>query len=428
MPHCFEIKGGEKLSGKIEAGGSKNASFPILAATILLSEKVTIDNLPKIEDIKCFLQILKKIGADIRYINPNKVLIDPSGINNPHVPYNLGSQIRGSYYLLGSLISKLGEAIIPYPGGCDIGNRPMDLHIKSLKKIGVGFNITDKTIAGILNDTNRKKLEITLPFPSRGATINIILASVLKKKETVKIINANYSPETNCLINFLKRAGSNIKRKNSAIIITGVRNLKINKFSIIPDKIEVATLLSIGLITNGKVTVRNINIDDIDPFLDKLSEIGFKYEVKNTSITTLFSNNLKPIKVMSGLKAPCIDADFEPILAALLCTVKGKSIIEDEINPERHSNFIPQLKTMGAKIRTINDTKAIINGGIRFKSANVISNDIRGGASLILAALAAEGTTIINNIFQIDRGYENIEKKLSNLNAKIKRKKIKEIP
>jgi len=422
MPYYFEINGGKKLSGIIKAGGSKNASFPVLAVTILLSNKVAIDNLPNIEDVKCFLKILKKLGADVKYINSNKVIIDSSNIFNSDVPYILGSKIRGSYYLLGVLISKFGKAKIPYPGGCNIGNRPMDLHIKSLEKLGVKFNINDKTISGLLINTGKKKAEIKLPFPSRGATINIILASVLREGKIVKIINANYSPETNCLINFLVEAGANIKRQGDNIVIRGVGRLKIDKFSIIPDKVEVATLLCAGLITGGKVTVKDVNIDELKPFLSKLSEIGIKVNIKNKSVTTILSNDLKSVKVVSGLKSPRIDADFEPILTSLLCTIKGKSVIEDKINPERHSKFIPQLNKMGARIKMVNDTKAIIDGGIKFKPADVTSNDIRGGASLILAALAAEGKSKIRNVFQIDRGYENIEKKLQSLNANIERK------
>jgi len=199
----------------------------------------------------------------------------------------------------------------------------------------------------------------------------------------------------------------------------------LKKFSIIPDKIEVGTLLCAGIITGGTVVVKGVMIDHIKPFLKKLSEMNVKFKILKNGVKVLPSKNLKPIKIISGLKRPCIDADFEPILVPVLCTIDGKSIIQDTINPQRHSKFIPQLNAMGANIIEVNETDATINGCTEFKTRRVRSNDIRGGMSLILAALTIKDKTIINNIFQIDRGYEKIEKKLQLIGANIKRKNIR---
>jgi UDP-N-acetylglucosamine 1-carboxyvinyltransferase len=422
----FRIIGGNKLVGDVIASGSKNASFPILAATVLLSDPITLHNLPQIEDIRCFLAILKDLGAEIDYKGRNSVTIDPTNINKSVVSEFLGSKIRGSYYLLGALLARLGEATIPYPGGCDVGERPMDLHITALTKIGAQFDDNGKIVMGKLKNKLQDNTLIEFKFPSRGATINTILAASLLNNITTTLVNVNNSPETESLITFLSQSGVKIYRHGDNLVIQGKAKIKLDEYYIMPDKIEVATMIAAGLVTGGKVRVIGGILEHVKPFLDKLLEIGYEYQSEHNEICAWHpvAIKLKPVDIISGLTYPFIDADFEPILAVLLSTISGDALIEDAMNPKRHSQFIPQLNSMGARIDMITDSKAVIHGGTNFVPANVMCKEIRGGVAITLAALSSEGESHIGNINQIDRGYENLDIKLASLGANIQRIKL----
>ncbi len=418
----YYVTGGKKLRGEISPGGSKNAAFPILAASILLSEPIKLHNIPDIADIRCFVEILDSLGATTKYTGENSLEIDPRPINQVEVPARLGSKIRGSYYFLGSLLSRFGRANIPPPGGCKVGERPMDQHFVALSQIGFEFQEKDGGANGQKKaNWNERRGTVNLPFPSRGATINTLLGASLSDGLEMEIVNYNQSPETQSLIDFLQKAGAKIIVSDGRLQIFGRSDLKLSEFTIIPDKIEAATLITAGLITRGEVTVQNIIVDHLEPFLDRITHAGFNCQILENSVKVSYRDkaDLRAIDAIPGLEATDLDADFEPILASLLCTIPGDSIIEDAINPGRHAQFIPQLNKLGASIDQVSGTRAIVHGGTIFNSSEVVCNEIRGGAALLLATLSAQGNSIISNINQIERGYENLDKKLTRLGANI---------
>lgn len=429
MKEYFEIYGAEKLEGEIAASGSKNACFPILAASLLLQNKITLSNVPNIVDIDCFLRILDDLGVQVKRLGNNVVEIDPTKINKTNIDSNLGEKIRGSYYFLGSLLSKNNKVTIPYPGGCNIGNRPIDLHLKVMKKFGV--EVEEKSDCLECKNSSKSKKDdivIELPFPSRGATINAILMSCLREGSLVQIVNSDQSPETSSLIDFLSQGGLKIRRLGSNIQIIGSKKINLGKFKIDSDKIEIATMLTMGLITNGEVLVRNVKRSAISQLIRIFSKMNVKYSIGKDSIAIKPNqlNKIKPTELISGLIFPCIDADFEPIFIPLLCKVGGESLIEDTINPERHSKFIPRLNNIGAKIKELSSTRAIIYGNkdmVFSSSDELIAKDIRGGVSQMIAALSANGRSQIRNVLQIDRGYERIEEKIKQIRGKIMRMK-----
>lgn len=421
-PSAIRISGGKELSGTVSPGGSKNASFPILAGAVLLSEPVVINNVPKIDDTHCFIEILDSIGAQVEYVGDNSIVIDPRSVSKTDIPVELGNKIRGSYYFLGALLSRFGEASIPQPGGCNIGERPMDQHFVALGQLGYEFQMGELSTSGQRRrDFEARQSTIVLPFPSRGATINTLLASSLLDGNVTELVNYNKSPEALSLVGFLQSAGVNIRMFDDRLYIEGKSRLALDEFSVIRDKIEVATLLTAGIMTKGEITVENVNISDVRPFLCKLDQIGIPYEIDGNSVSVrpVQTGSLKPTDVISGLKPTDIDADFEPILASLLCTVQGDSHINDEINPGRHSKFISQLNDLGASIEQTSETHAIIHGGTTFRNGAGVCNDIRGGVSLLLAMLSAEGDSTLSNLRQIQRGYENLDGKLLRLGAEI---------
>ena len=423
MSEQFKIVGAKPLSGRVTVGGSKNAAFPLLAASVLCSTPLILDNVPNILDIKCFLSILSAMGAEITRFSDNRISINSSKISTTEVPVGLASQIRGSYYLLGSLLSKFGKAKICFPGGCNIGERPIDLHIESLSKLGHSFEVIDNLLINAISlGQYEEKYHINLPFPSRGATINILLAIANRQNIRVLISNANTSPETICLCKFLQERGVFVSGLGTPELeVIGTSKLEGGSFSVPADKIEAATLICAGLITRGSVCIDGIISDDIQPFLEKLISIGYKPTVGESSVKVSHTEPLNVINIISGLQPPAIDADWEPLLASLLCTIQGTSIVQDKINPQRHARFIPQLKYFGADITIIDDQTALIKGGINFRGAIGKCEDIRGGAALTLAALAAEGCSEIRDVEQIDRGYEQLSLKLKTLGANIMR-------
>lgn len=422
IPQVFEIEGGHKLEGTISAGGSKNAAFPVLAGAVLLDEPIQINNVPRINDVDCFIEILDEIGAKVERVGENSVKIDPRTINTTVVPTELGNKIRGSYYFLGALLSKFDKASIPQPGGCSVGERPMEQHFIALEKLGFQFEDGEESTTGTRHSSG-EHTSVTLPFPSRGTTINTLLAASLQDGHTTEIINYNKSPETLSLVDFLTQSGADIEQYEDRIFITGKDRLSLNNFDVIPDKIEVATLLTAGLITKGSVTVDNVHLPHIRVFLEKLEKIGINCEIDGNTVTARYQENavLNPVDVISGLNPLDIDADFEPILAALLCSVQGNSRIEDAINPARHSKYIPYLNNLGANITEESETIATIHGGTSFRSGVGIAHDIRGGVAQMLAMLSSGGTSYLANISQIQRGYEGIDEKINKLGGRINR-------
>lgn len=418
------VHGGSPLTGVMKAGGSKNAAFPVLAATLLSSVPVTLSNVPNIRDINVTLQILEALGAQVERAN-DVIRVDPTGLNTFRVPYELGSTIRGSYYFLGPLLGRLGTAQIPFPGGCSVGERPMDLHLRVMEALGARVSVDERFIT--VTCERPQGADYSFPFPSRGGTINLLLAALNAEGETV-IRNANYSPETRCLIKFVKYMGGRVTVEphsdyHATIRVGGQAILGGRGYKVISDKIEVATLLLGGLITNGNVKVEDVEFENIEPFLHKLGEIGIDVVREDSSVSaSINAGKLQPVDVISGLVAPSIDADWEPLLAAFLAAcVKGESIIEDGINPQRHSRFLPQFADFGCSVAVTDHIRAVINGGRQIVPANVTCEEIRGGASLLLLALRAKGRSELANPEQIDRGYEHLDQKLVHLGAHIQR-------
>ena len=410
----YIIEGGKKLEGTTYVSGSKNASLPIIAASLLNKGITKLYNVPDIYDTKMMLKILEKLGCKVKK-NNGKIIIDSRNIRKYEIPEDLMQKMRSSVIIAGALIARKRKAVFTYPGGCDIGARPIDLHLKAFEKLGVTVNEesgyikceTDKIIG----------TDIQLDFPSVGATENIMLASVFAKG-TTKIINAAMEPEIIDLQNALNSMGAKIKGAGSNnIIIKGVEKLKDLSYNIIPDRIEAGTLLCMTAITNGSITLKKVNPEHIQTLLNKLEEMGCKLKISKNEIIMQAPKKLKPIDIKT-LPYPGFPTDMQSIIAAILTVAKGTSIVVENIFENRFK-YASELKKMGAKI-TIEGKTAVIKGTRRLSGSTVKATDLRGGAALVTAALNARGKTYVENIEYILRGYENLEEKLKSLGANIK--------
>lgn len=412
----FEVEGGIPLRGDVEISGAKNATFPILSAALLAEGETYIKGVPKVLDVIHFIDILKELGVEIRE-NGDGIIMNVGKNINSAVKRKKERNLRGTQTLLGALIAKNGEAMLPSLGGCDIGSRPIDLHLKGLKELGVNID-WDK---GYLK-AQAKKLRgnsIYLDFPSVGATENLIIASV-KAEGTTILENVAREPEIGNLIDFLNKAGANIYVERPGVLrIKGVKELHPIEFSIIPDRIEAATYLIMGAITRGDVLIKDVRPEDFEPVIMKLEEMGAKMDVKDDEVHLLADGRLRGANIKT-LPFPGFPTDAQPQLMALLSVSKGTSIIKETIFENRF-RAAKELRKMGADIRIEDDT-AIINGVEELQGADVVAPDLRGGAALITAALAAKGKSRISDVYHIDRGYEEIEKKITKLGGRITRK------
>ena len=413
----YIIKGGKKLEGEVHISGSKNASLPIIAATILNRGITKLYNIPKIHDTEMMYEILKELGCKIKK-EKNKVIIDSSNVNKFEISENLMREMRSSVILAGALLGKYGKATFSYPGGCDIGARPIELHLKGFEKLGININENYGKISCKCDKIESAKIH--LDFPSVGATENIILASCLAEGKTI-ITNAAREPEIIDLQKFLNRMGAKIVGAGTDIIeITGVNQLKDVSYTIMPDRIEAGTFLCAGAITGGKIKIDNVMPDHIIPIINKLEEAGCKIEIGKKCIELEAPKKLKSIDVKT-MPYPGFPTDMQSILVSTLALAKGTSVVIENIFENRFK-YIQELTRMGAKITTEGKT-AIIKGTRKMYGTRVMATDLRGGAALILAGLAAKGTTEVQNIKYVLRGYERIDEKLNSLGAKIIYKK-----
>lgn len=409
----FIIEGGKRLEGEVEISGSKNAALPIIAATILNTGKTTLYNVPDIQDVQTMFEIIRDIGGKVNK-KRNKIIIDTSEIHTYEIPDNLMRQMRSSVILAGALIGKYHQARFSCPGGCDIGARPIDLHLKGFEKLGI--NIKEEFGEIVCSTEKIIGTQVHLDFPSVGATENIILASCLGEGTTT-ITNAAREPEIEDLIKYLNKMGAKIKGAGTdRIEITGVKKLAEISYNIMPDRIEAGTYLVAGAITGGKVKLTNVCPEHIEPILNKLEEANCKLTIGKNTIEIEAPKRVKAVDIKT-MPYPGFPTDMQSIFGALLSTAKGTSIITENIFESRYK-YVQELNRMGAKINVEGRT-AVIKGTRRIQGANVVANDLRGGAALILEALTAKGISEVDNIHYVLRGYEKIEEKLKKLGAKI---------
>ena len=410
----YIIEGGKKLEGTVKISGSKNASLPILAATILSEKTNKLYNVPQIKDTKTTLEILKLLGCKIKQ-NSGKIEINSKHIIKTEIPEHLMREMRSTVIMAGALLGRFKEVTFSYPGGCDIGSRPIDLHINAFKKLGV--EITEE--AGFIKCKANKIIgtNIDLDFPSVGATENIILATVLSTGTTT-INNAAMEPEIIDMVQFLKKMGAKIQGEGTnQIIIDGVEKLSGVSYNIMPDRIEAGTILCAVAATGGNVTLDNVMPEHLTAVINKLEETGCKIEINNKKITLNAPRKLKSIDIKT-MTYPGFPTDLQQIFAVMLVKASGTSIIVENIFESRYK-YISELRKMGAKV-TVEGKTAIIKGARKINATTVVCTDLRGGAALVIAGLMAKGKSRVENIGYIQRGYENLENKLGILGAKIK--------
>jgi UDP-N-acetylglucosamine 1-carboxyvinyltransferase len=410
------IRGKRSLSGEITVSGAKNAALGILAASIMSDSTCLIENLPNVNDINVLLEAISKTGASVNKINANTVKINGGSVDTFSIDYEFIKKIRASYYLLGALLGKYKKAEVALPGGCNIGNRPIDQHIKGFEAMGAKVKVEHGMIvaeADVLKGAN-----IYLDVVSVGATINIMLAAILAEGTTV-IENAAKEPHIVDVANFLNSMGAEIKGAGTDIIkINGVESLHGTEYMIIPDQIEAGTFMLAAAITGGDVTVKNIIPKHMEAVSAKLLEMGVEIEEHDEAIRVIAKTPLKSTHVKT-LPYPGFPTDMQPQMTALLCIAKGTSVMTESIFENRF-RYIDELSRMGATVKVEGNT-AIIDGIEKYTGAEVSAPDLRAGAALILAGLAADGITIINRLDYIDRGYEHIENKLMAIGADIAR-------
>ena len=412
----YIIKGGNPLAGEVEIGGAKNAALGILAAAIMTDETVRIENLPDVQDINVLLEAISEIGASVTRVSRTSALINGSGIGSVSVVYEYIKKIRASYYLLGALLGKYKKAEVPLPGGCNIGSRPIDLHLKGFKALGAKVRISHGAI--IAEADHLRGSHIYLDTVSVGATINIMMAAAMAEGRTI-IENAAKEPHVVDAANFLNSMGANIKGAGTDVIrIRGVEKLHATEYSIIPDQIEAGTLMLAAAATRGDVIVKNVIPKHLEATTAKLVEIGCQVEEFDDAVRVVATKRLNNTNVKT-LPYPGYPTDMQPQIGVALAIAKGTSIVTESIFENRFK-YVDELIRMGADIKVEGNT-AVIYGTEKLMGARVSAPDLRAGAALVIAGLAAEGITIVDDIVYIQRGYENFEQKLRGLGAEIER-------
>ena len=412
----LEVFGAKKLKGQIKISGSKNASLPILAATLLSNKKVYLQNLPRVKDIETMVSLLQSLGSKISF-NKNNLAIDNKKQNKNFASYSLVKTMRAGILVLGPLLAKFGKAKVSLPGGCAIGTRPVDIHLDALSKLGVKYKI----VQGYVHAKAPKGLigsKIRFPKISVGATENLIIAASYAKGTTV-LSNCAIEPEIKDLVNFLKSMGCNINWiSKRSIKIEGVSNVKEINYSVMFDRIEAGTYLIAAAVTEGNLKIQNVVPKIIQTEINTLKKIGVKIKVKKDEIHIVGNKKIKSIKIKTA-PYPGFPTDLQAQMMVLLCKANKQSVIKEDIFENRFMH-VAELNRMGAKIST-DGNKAKITGNINFEAAELMATDLRASVSLILAALTTKGKSVINRIYHLDRGYENIEKKLKKVGAKIRR-------
>ena len=412
----YVIKGGNPLYGEVEIGGAKNAALAILAAAIMTDETVTIDNLPNVRDINVLLQAIEEIGAHVERVDIHKVKINGSFIRGVNVDNEFIRRIRASYYLIGALLGKYKHAEVALPGGCDIGSRPIDLHMKGFRSMGADIDIAHGLV--IARAKELKGTHIYMDKVSVGATINIMMAAAMADGKTV-IENAAKEPHVVDVANFLNSMGANIRGAGTDVIrIVGVEKLHATEYSVIPDQIEAGTFMFAIAATGGNVLVKDVIPKHLEATTAKLLEVGCQVEEFDDSVRVISDGHLKHTQVTT-LPYPGFPTDMQPQMAVLLGIAEGTSTVTESIFENRFK-YVDELTRMGADIK-VESNIAIISGVKRYTGARVNAPDLRAGAALVIAGLAADGITVVDDIYYIQRGYEALEEKLTKIGAKIAR-------
>ena len=412
----LEVFGAKRLKGQIKISGSKNASLPILAATLLSKKKLLLKNLPRVKDIETMVSLLQSLGSKIKF-NQNNLVIDNIKQTKSFASYSLVKTMRAGILVLGPLLAKFGKAKVSLPGGCAIGTRPVDIHLNALSSLGVKYKI----VQGYVHATAPKGLignKIRFPKISVGATENLIIAASFAKG-TTDLSNCAIEPEIKDLVNFLKKMGCNIKWVGKrSIKIEGVTEVKETSYSVMFDRIEAGTYLVAAAVTEGNLKIKNIIPKIIQTEINTLKKIGAKIKVTKDEIHIIGNKKVKSMNIKTA-PYPGFPTDLQAQMMVLLCKANKQSIIKEDIFENRFMH-VAELNRMGAKIST-NGNKAKVSGNINFEAAELMATDLRASVSLILAALTTKGKSVINRIYHLDRGYENIEKKLKKVGAKIRR-------
>lgn len=415
---ALKISGGQRLKGSISASGSKNASLPILAATLLSGGRNRIYGIPDLRDIRMMLKILSALGARVQR-EDDCITVDSSGIVSCTAPYELVKEMRASICLLGPLVACFGKARISLPGGCVIGDRPVDIHLKGLEKLGVNFKLVEGYIEGEAKRLAGAPIFLGGNFGSSVlATANLVMAACFARGETV-IEFAACEPEIVDLANFLNRMGAKISGAGSHLIrIKGVKKLKPTEYRVIPDRIEAGTHLLAGAVTAGEVEVRNCVPEHLFALMEKLAEAGVEIKKGKNRVSVKTRGRLKGVDIVT-LPYPGFPTDLQAQFMSLMCLAEGTSVITEKVFPERFMHAA-ELKRLGADI-TLQEGTAIIRGRERLAGTRVMASDLRASAALVLAGLAAEGETVVSRIYHLDRGYQDMEGKLNAVGAKITR-------
>ena len=412
----YVIKGGTPLVGEVEIGGAKNAALAILAASIMTDETVTIENLPDVRDINVMLHAIEGIGAIVDRIDAHTVKINGSTISGMLVDYEYIKKIRASYYLLGALLGKYKKAQVALPGVCDIGSRPIDLHLKGFRALGAEVDISHGLISAAAE--HLEGTHIYLDKVSVGATINIMMAAAMADGKTI-IENAAKEPHVVDVANFLNSMGAGIRGAGTDVIrIVGVEKLHKTQYTVIPDQIEAGTFMFAAAATKGDVMVKNVIPKHLEATTAKLLEVGCEVEEFDDAVRVVCSKRMRHTQVTT-LPYPGFPTDMQPQMSVILGIAEGTSTVTESIFENRF-RYVDELTRMGADIK-VESNIAIIAGVERYTGARVSAPDLRAGAALVIAGLAADGITVVDDIYYIERGYEHFEEKLASLGAQIEK-------
>ncbi|MBQ3557679.1 MAG: UDP-N-acetylglucosamine 1-carboxyvinyltransferase [Oscillospiraceae bacterium] len=414
----YQVTGGHKLYGSIEISGAKNAAVAILPAALLVDGVCRIENIPQISDVSLILQIMQELGAQIKTINRTTMEIDCSHIVNQRVPQDMGRKIRASYYLVGALMGRFGWAEVPMPGGCDLGSRPIDQHIKGFAAMGGAVDVVSGVICGKMNSGNRfKGGQVYLDIVSVGATMNIMLGAALADGMTI-IENAAKEPHIVDLANFLNSMGADIMGAGTDVIkIRGVERLRGGTYSIIPDQIEAGTYMAAVAAAGGEVRICNVIPKHLDCITAKLLEMGVEVIEEDDTVLVRRSGPLTRTNIKT-MPYPGFPTDMQSQIGAVLCLAQGTSVITEGVWDNRY-RYVDELRRMGASVQ-VDGKVAVIEGVEKLTGAPVHACDLRAGAAMVIAGLAAEGVTEIDSIHHIERGYENLVEKLAAVGAHIR--------